>query len=61
MNGDHAQERPERTFSLDMKRCLHRSCNGELVERSYYERNNWVTVEYECSACGTAFTVKVEV
>jgi hypothetical protein len=31
-----------------MKRCIFKGCQGELEEISYYERNNWVTVEYQC-------------
>lgn len=50
----------DRTYRLDMKRCPLQSCVGELAELSYYERNNWVTVEYKCDTCGREFTVKVE-
>ncbi|MBI4417296.1 MAG: hypothetical protein HY563_00875 [Ignavibacteriales bacterium] len=51
---------PERTYRLDLKRCPVATCEGELAELSYYERNNWVTVEYKCDTCGKQFTVKVE-
>jgi len=27
---------------------------------SYYERNNWVTVELECEKCHRRFVVKIE-
>ncbi len=50
----------ERTYRLDLKRCVVRSCGGQLSEVNYYERNNWVTVEYKCNKCGGDFTVKVE-
>ncbi len=50
----------DRTYRIDVKRCLVRTCDGELAERSYYERNNWVTVEYMCSRCEREFTIKVE-
>jgi hypothetical protein len=50
----------DRTYRLDLKRCIFQSCGGELAETSYYERNNWVTVEYQCAKCGHRFTVKVE-
>ncbi|MGA9363504.1 MAG: hypothetical protein WBW16_03960 [Bacteroidota bacterium] len=50
----------DRTYCLDLKRCVIQSCGGELAEISYYERNNWVTVEYLCAKCGRRFTVKVE-
>jgi transposase-like protein len=50
----------ERQYRLDLKRCVVQSCGGELAELSYYERNNWVTVEYKCNTCGREFTVKVE-
>ncbi len=50
-----------RTYRLDLKRCMVRTCDGELAEVSYYERNNWVTVEYKCNTCGREFTVKVEI
>ena len=50
----------DRIFRLDLKRCVIQSCGGELAEISYYERNNWVTVEYQCAKCGRRFTAKVE-
>lgn len=49
-----------RTYRLDLKQCLVRTCDGELAELSYYERNNWVTIECKCNTCGREFTVKVE-
>ncbi len=49
-----------RIYRLDLKRCVVQNCGGELAELSYYERNNWVTVEYECDTCGREFTVKIE-
>ena len=51
---------PGRKYTLDLKRCFVRACGGELAELSYYERNNWVTVEYKCAKCGREFTIKVE-
>jgi hypothetical protein len=36
-------------------------CDGELTEISYYERNNWVTIELQCNRCKKRFVVKVEV
>lgn len=50
----------ERTYRVDIKSCIVRSCDGELAEISYYERNNWVTVELECNRCRRKFVVKVE-
>ncbi len=49
-----------RTYRLDLKSCIKQVCNGELAEISYYERNNWVTVELECNRCKQRFVVKVE-
>lgn len=54
------QNQPERTYRLDVKSCIMRSCSGELAEISYYERNNWMTVELECNQCHRRFVVKVE-
>ena len=51
---------PERTYRLDLKRCILASCEGELAEISYYERNNWATVELQCNTCKKKFVVKVE-
>lgn len=51
---------PNRAYRLDLKRCPVVACGGELAEMSYYERNNWVTIEYQCNTCGRQFTVKVE-
>jgi hypothetical protein len=50
----------KRMYMLDLKSCIVQSCGGELAEISYYERNNWVTVELECNKCKRRFVVKVE-
>jgi len=61
MTGEQTNEQSgERTYKLDLKRCIVETCGGELAEVSYYERNNWVTVEYKCNKCGREFTVKIE-
>ncbi|MFN0156657.1 MAG: hypothetical protein ACKVRP_01135 [Bacteroidota bacterium] len=49
-----------RMYQLDLKACIDRACGGELAEISYYERNNWLTVELECNKCKRRFVVKVE-
>jgi hypothetical protein len=49
-----------RTYRLDVKSCIVQSCGGELAEISYYERNNWTTIEFECEKCKRRFVVKVE-
>lgn len=49
-----------RTYRLDVKSCIVQACAGELAELSYYERNNWLTVELECNTCKRRFVVKVE-
>lgn len=51
----------ERNYCLDIKRCLRTSCDGEVAELSYYERNNWATVELQCNRCKKKFVVKVEI
>jgi hypothetical protein len=51
---------PERSYRLDLKQCIRTSCDGELAEISYYERNNWATVELQCNTCKKKFVVKVE-
>ena len=51
----------ERTYRLDLKYCIRATCDGELAELSYYERNNWATVELQCNTCKKKFVVKVEV
>ena len=62
MSEAHEDEYPKnRAYRLDLKRCLVRTCDGELAELSYYERNNWVTIECKRNTCGREFTVKVEV
>jgi hypothetical protein len=53
-------ESPVRMYRLDLKACIVQSCGGELAEISYYERNNWVTIELECNTCKRRFVVKVE-
>ncbi len=57
---DKTAETGQRAFRLDLKRCIMASCDGELAELSYYERNNWVTVEMQCNRCRRRFVVKVE-
>ncbi len=52
---------PERRYHLDIKQCIISKCDGELAELSYYERNNWVTVELQCNKCKKRFVVKVEI
>ena len=49
-----------RIYKFDIKSCIVESCGGELAEISYYERNNWLTVELECNKCKRRFVVKVE-
>ena len=56
----NSSENTGRTFRLDVKSCMVKSCDGELAEISYYERNNWVTIEFECDKCKRRFVVKVE-
>jgi hypothetical protein len=53
-------DRKDRTYSLDLKTCIVASCGGELAEISYYERNNWATLEVECNKCKRRFVIKVE-
>ena len=50
----------DRTYRLDVKRCIVNSCDGELAELAYYERNNWLTLELQCDQCKRKFVVKVE-
>lgn len=47
-------------YRLALKRCIVNTCDGELAELSYYERNNWATVELQCEQCKRRFVVKVE-
>ena len=51
----------DRKYHLDLKQCVMSKCDGELAELSYYERNNWVTVEMQCNKCKKRFVIKVEV
>jgi hypothetical protein len=51
---------PERMYRLDLRQCIVASCGGELAEVSYYERNNWATVEFVCNKCRNRFVVKAE-
>ncbi len=50
-----------RAYRIHIKECISTSCDGELAELSYYERNNWATVELQCNTCRKKFVVKVEV
>ena len=61
MKNDQRSSHPqERSYRLDIKRCIVEKCDGELAELSHYERNNWVTVELQCNRCNKKFVVKVE-
>lgn len=51
----------DRKYRLDIRRCIVSGCEGEVAELSYYERNNWVTVELMCNTCRKKFVVKVEI
>lgn len=57
----HPPAPAERHYRIDIKRCVIRSCEGELAEISHYERNNWLTVELQCNQCKKKFVVKVEI
>ena len=50
----------ERLYRIDLRRCIVNHCEGELAELTYYERNNWATVELQCNQCRKKFVVKVE-
>ena len=50
----------KRLYRLDLRRCIVNHCDGELAELTYYERNNWATVELQCNRCQKKFVVKVE-
>lgn len=51
----------DRTYRIDIRRCIYNNCDGEVAELSYYERNNWVTIELQCNTCKKRFVVKVEI
>jgi len=51
----------KRLYHVGIKDCIIESCGGEVTELSYYERNNWVTVELQCKKCKRKFVVKVEI
>ncbi|HEY6191073.1 MAG TPA: hypothetical protein VI215_01970 [Bacteroidota bacterium] len=59
-DASHRDDPGGRAYRLDLKRCIISECDGELAEISYYERNNWVTVELQCNRCRRKFVVKVE-
>lgn len=50
----------ERNYKINITECINKNCDGKLTEISYYERNNWVTVEVKCEKCKKQFTVKIE-
>jgi hypothetical protein len=60
MTDDPHRDASARSYRLDLKRCIKSSCDGELAELSYYERNNWATFELQCNQCKSKFVVKVE-
>ncbi len=61
MSNAQSSSEGQRTYRVDMKRCVMPSCDGEVAELSYYyERNNWATVGMQCNRRKRKFTVKVE-
>ena len=50
-----------RQYRLELKQCIIPACGGEVVELSYYERNNWATAEFQCKSCSRRFVVKAEI
>ncbi len=56
----YSRDASHRNYRLDIKKCIVQTCDGELAELSYYERNNWATFELQCNTCGKKFIVKVE-
>ncbi|MDA0986089.1 MAG: hypothetical protein O3A55_00570 [Bacteroidetes bacterium] len=50
----------DRNYKINFQECISKNCSGKLIELSYYERNNWVTVEVECKKCKKQFTIKIE-
>ena len=60
MTDSSSRDPKERIYNVDIKACVVKDCGGELAEISYYERNNWATVEFECNKCKRRFVVKVE-
>ena len=54
-------DKPNRTFDIQIVKCIHPDCGGELYELMYDESINWITGIYKCSRCGRDFTVKIEV
>ncbi len=54
------QEKDNRTFDVELCRCIYKDCGGELFELMYDESNNWITIVYKCAKCGRDFTVKIE-
>jgi len=55
------QKESNRQYRVELKKCIIPSCSGEVIELSYYERNNWATAEYQCKSCSRRFVVKVEI
>ena len=51
----------ERKYDVELCRCIHKDCGGEVYELAYDESVNWITAVYKCAKCGRDFTVKIEV
>ena len=50
----------ERKYDIELTKCIHPECKGELVELMYGETYNWITGVYKCAKCGREFTMKLE-
>ncbi|MDP4219808.1 MAG: hypothetical protein Q8896_05170 [Bacteroidota bacterium] len=50
-----------RKYDVELCRCIHKDCGGEVYELAYDESVNWITAVYKCGKCGRDFTVKIEV
>ena len=51
----------DRKYDVELCRCIHKDCGGEVYELAYDESVNWITVVYKCAKCGRDFTMKIEV
>ena len=61
LQDENRGDKSPRQYRLELNRCIIPACSGEVVELSYYERNNWATAEFQCKGCSRRFVVKVEI
>jgi hypothetical protein len=50
----------ERKYDVELRHCIYKDCDGEVIEQMYDETLNWITIDFKCAKCGREYTMKIE-